>query len=193
MVSQLKTTLDFIDKFGFFDVILPFLLVFTVIFGILEKTKIFGTEELKSHKKPIARRNLNAMVAFCVAFFVVAAGQVVDIMRAALPWVVLVLIFLIAFFILFGALMGEGQFNIWEGKNTKLRGTFITAIFLAMIAIILGAMGLLKATVDYLYANISGGVLSTIVLFVIIIIAIGYVLKDPAKSGSNGGSTGGTT
>ena len=131
-----RGVIDFFGKLGVYDIILPFLLVFTIVFAILEKTKILGQEEIKG-KKQVARRNLNAMVAFTVGFFVIAAGQVVDIIQIALPWVVLVLIILISFFILFGSLMKEGEFDFWgDDKNKGLKGTFVTAIFIAMIAII---------------------------------------------------------
>ena len=38
-----------LDRMGFTDVVLPFLLIFTVIFAVLDKTKILGE----------AKRNLN--------------------------------------------------------------------------------------------------------------------------------------
>ena len=44
MVTPLNNAIEFLREFGFFNVVLPFLLVFTVVFGILEKTRLFGTE-----------------------------------------------------------------------------------------------------------------------------------------------------
>ena len=35
--------LSFLERFGFYDIVLPFLLVFTIVFAVLEKTKILGT------------------------------------------------------------------------------------------------------------------------------------------------------
>ena len=66
MVSPLQNALDFLVAFGFFDVILPFIFVFTIMFAILEKTKIFGKDEVKS-------KNINAMIALVTAFFVIVA------------------------------------------------------------------------------------------------------------------------
>ena len=43
MVSAFGGALDFMNKVGVFDVVLPFLLVFTLIFAFLEKTKVFGS------------------------------------------------------------------------------------------------------------------------------------------------------
>ena len=37
--TVLGGTIEFLQDFGFFDVILPFLLIFTITFGVLEKIK----------------------------------------------------------------------------------------------------------------------------------------------------------
>ena len=93
--TALGAVIDFLKDFGFFDVILPFLLVFTILFGILEKTKIFGVEKIGDKTYP--KKNLNAMVAFVIAFFVVAAKNVVQVLQVSLPNVTLVLIIVIWF------------------------------------------------------------------------------------------------
>ena len=46
-MTALGSAIDFLKDFGFFDVILPFLLVFSILFGILEKTKVFGVEDCR--------------------------------------------------------------------------------------------------------------------------------------------------
>ena len=55
--SPLRNAIEFLNDFGFYDVVLPFLLVFTIVFGVLEKTKLFGVTD----KKP--KQNINAMIA----------------------------------------------------------------------------------------------------------------------------------
>ena len=45
MVSSFRETIIFFEELGVYDVILPFLLVFCIVFAILEKSKIFGTEK----------------------------------------------------------------------------------------------------------------------------------------------------
>ena len=79
-MSVFRESLVFFDQVGLYDVVLPFLLVFTLVFGVLEKSKIFGTEKTADGKNgPYSRKNLNAMVAFCTAFFVVASAQLVSL------------------------------------------------------------------------------------------------------------------
>ena len=177
MVSPLYGSVEFMRSFGIFDIVLPFLLVFTVIFGILEKTKIFGTEG------EITRKNLNAMVAFTVSFFVVAATQIVQLMQTALPYMMFLLVIIIMFMILFGATLGEGELNLWahfQGKRTK--GIFAFGLFIAIIAIVLGAMGMLESLIDWLFLHVTGPVLSTVILLLIVGIFMWVVVGEKASN-----------
>ena len=36
----------FLEKLGVYEIILPFLLVFTMVFAILEKTRVYGVEKI---------------------------------------------------------------------------------------------------------------------------------------------------
>jgi len=65
--SMLAESLQFLSRLGVFDVILPFLLVFTIVYAILEKTKVLGTEKVGG--KVASRKNLNSMVSFVIGFF----------------------------------------------------------------------------------------------------------------------------
>ena len=73
-MSVFREALIFFDQVGLYDVVLPFLLVFTLVFGVLEKSKILGTEK-GGDGEMYTRKNLNAMVAFISGFFVVASAQ----------------------------------------------------------------------------------------------------------------------
>src|SRR3989338_3704900 len=44
MATDFRTLIESLKDYGFFDIVLPFLLVFTLIFAILEKTKLLGLE-----------------------------------------------------------------------------------------------------------------------------------------------------
>ena len=66
--SVFRGVISFFGDIGLYDVVLPFLLVFTIVFAILEKTKVFGVEEIEGKK--YTRKNLNAMASFVIAFLV---------------------------------------------------------------------------------------------------------------------------
>ena len=77
MVSPLGKAVEFLRDFGLFDVILPFLLVFTITFAVLEKTKILGTIKIHGTDEYMPNKNLNSMVSFVVALLVVATANIV--------------------------------------------------------------------------------------------------------------------
>jgi hypothetical protein len=59
------TILDFIARakeFGLFEFYLPFVLIFALFYGLLMKSKVFGTERVA--------RNINAIISFAAAFLI---------------------------------------------------------------------------------------------------------------------------
>ncbi len=91
---------------GFYDFALPFLLVFTIVFAILEKTKIFGTDKEGEPKK-----NINLIVAIVIGLIVINQFQIVDTLNLFLPKVSLFIIVAVMFLVLvgiFGANVSEG-------------------------------------------------------------------------------------
>lgn len=170
MVSALGQAVDFLVDFGFFDVILPFLLVFTVVFGILEKTRIFGVEKIGGEEYP--KKNLNSMVAFVMAFFVIATKQIVMSLQVSLPQVALILIILLSFLMLAGSFMGDSTFS-FEGKKWA---TFLTLIaFIAVVMIFLNSFGWLNPIFEFIKAN-PGTVVVPTVLVAVVIGTIAFVV-----------------
>ncbi|MBS3057685.1 MAG: hypothetical protein J4415_03605, partial [Candidatus Diapherotrites archaeon] len=77
MASSFREALGFLDNIGVYDVVLPFILVFVIVFAILEKTRVFGVYTYPDGKE-YPKKNLDSMVAFCIAFFVIASSQLVE-------------------------------------------------------------------------------------------------------------------
>ncbi|MBI4148148.1 hypothetical protein HY490_02550 [Candidatus Woesearchaeota archaeon] len=68
--------------FGLVDVILPFVLVFAVVFGILEQTKVFGEQ----------RKNVNIVVALVAAMLVLASVDVLSAVNRTASFLAVVLV-----------------------------------------------------------------------------------------------------
>jgi len=134
-VSAFRNMFGFLEKLGVFDVILPFLLVFTIIFAVLEKTKVLGLETVNDKK--VARKNLNAMVAFVAAFLVIASAQLVSIINEVVANVVLVSILSICFLMLVGTFYGDAEFKFKEGSTWFKALTLL--MFIAIVIIFLNA------------------------------------------------------
>lgn len=180
--TVLGGAVDFLQDFGFFDVVLPFLLVFTLVFGILEKTKIFGTEKVGDKEYP--KKNINAMIAFVVAFFVITAKEIVASIRNALPMVSLILLAIICFLMLVGSFVAtKEEFNFLTlfGEGWKLP---ITIVFiLAIVGIFFQSFGWLNPIIDY----ISGRGQNVFIIFVFVGAVAGIIGWLFSSSGSDGG------
>jgi hypothetical protein len=129
--GQLQNMLLRLDNLGLTDILLPFLLIFVIIFAILQKTKVLGEE----------RKNLNIIVALVVGLLVViphATGRFppnsdpVVIINNSLPQLSIVLVAVIFLLVLIGAF---GQDYVFLGVTMP---GWITAFSLVVIIIIFG-------------------------------------------------------
>jgi len=181
--TPLGLALDFLEKFGFFDVVLLFIFVFAVVFAILEKTLILGKEGPKDKEKP--RTSINAMVAFAVALFVVAATNIASVIRESLPMVVLVLIVIISFMLLAGSFMGSGEFSFKDSPFWKI---FLTIImFFSVVLIFMNAIktksgeSWLKYIYNYVVTTWATGPIVSGIIFLIVIVASIYFIVGPKE------------
>jgi len=103
-----------LQEIGIMDVLLPFILVFTIVFAVLQKTKILGHEE-GNDKKP--KKNFNAAIALVMALAVVVphitgsyptpGSDVVNIINLALPNISVVLIAVVMMLLMIGVFGGD--------------------------------------------------------------------------------------
>ena len=120
-----------LESWGLTDVMLPFLLIFVIIYAILQKTKILGE----------ARKNLNVIIGIVVALLVVIPhvtgrfppnSDPVLIINDALPQVSIVLVAVIFLLILIGVF---GQDYVFLGVTMP---GWITLVSLVIIVLIFG-------------------------------------------------------
>ena len=178
--SVLGNAIGFFVQIGVYDVVLPFILVFTIVFAILEKTQIFGKEKVYStegKEYQFTRKNLNAMTAFVIAFFVIASARLVYIINNTLGNVVLLLVLIISFMLLVGAMYtGKDEFEVPK----PWRNFFTVLVFIAIIFIFLNAAGVLGPWYSWLLANWDTNAVAAIGLLVVTILLMLYVTKSPA-------------
>lgn len=176
MASPLENAIQFFKDFGLFDVVLPFLLIFSIVFAILEKTRILGTEKIGSEQLP--KRNLNSMVSFVFALLVVATNKVVATINKAIPNVVLLLVVLITFLILVGVFATTGEFDL-KSKHKNIYISLVVVILIFVIIIFLDALTFDtgETWLEYVYNYVSNywsGPVVTSIIF--LLVAIGAIL-----------------
>jgi len=159
---------------GIYDVILPFLLVFTIVFAILEKTKVLGIDKIEGTE--VTKKNLNAMLSFVIAFLVIASTQLVSIISQVMSHVVLLLILAVCFLMLVGVFFGDKEFTLKEFPGwVKF---FMILMFVGIVVIFLNALNWLKyifGIFDYLEIEYLVGVLS----FLLVLGFMWYIVHEP--------------
>src|SRR5574341_762952 len=90
---------------GFVEVVLPFLLVFTLTYAVLQKTRVLGEEE----KQP--KKRLNAMVAFVMGFFAVLATHLLNVINIMIGYLVLLMVVGLMLAIVLGLAGAEGGYK----------------------------------------------------------------------------------
>lgn len=186
-----KGVISFLERIGVYDVVLPFLLVFTLVFAILEKTKVLGTEEIDGNK--YTRKNLNSIMAFVIAFLVVASTNIVKAINEAMANMVLLLALSFCFLLLIGSFLKEEDFPIFLEKGIW-RSIFMILMFVGIIVIFLNSFSitsdLMSGNSVICYAGASWllcgwnwlvmhwqtNFVATIILLVFIIIFMKYIV-----------------
>jgi hypothetical membrane protein len=174
--TALRGAFEFLEKVGLFDVVLPFMLVFTIVFAILEKTKVFGTEEIDGKK--YTKKNLNAIAAFVIAFLVVASSELVEVITKVSSNVVILLLLAILFLMLVGSFFKEGEPVHLQGGWNVL---FMIIMFVGIVLIFLDALGWLEDTWEFLGGSAQGEGIGAIILIVIIVLFMVFIVREPAK------------
>ena len=184
MASAFRDIIEFFDRIGVYDVLLPFLLVFTIVFAIFEKTKVLGMEEIEG--KSYTKKNLNAMASFVIAFMVVASSKLVQTITEVSSNMVVLLFLAVIFLLLIGSFYKEGELVALEGGWRKL---FMAIMFIGIIVIFLWAVKTDDGepwgeyVIDYVVSNFNSTAVGSIVLMLVIIGFIMYIVQEPKHHG----------
>jgi hypothetical protein len=178
--STFRGTIIFFQKLGIYDVILPFLLVFTIMFAILEKTKVLGTEKVEGEM--VSKKNINAMVAFVIAFLTIASTQIVAIINQTASQIVILLLLSVFFLLLVGSFWKEDQKPIFLDKGWNM--IFMVIMFVGIVLIFLNALSYdghswLAIGWNYLVNINNYEFVSSLILILVVLAFMWYVTKTP--------------
>ncbi len=165
-----RDMLQTMESVGFYDVVFPFLIVFTIFYGILQKVKLFGTSD--------STKNINVVIAFVTAFFVLRVPWIIETIKQFLPRVSLFVIILLMVLLILGIFgtSAEG----WTGLP------FFLAVLLSVGGIIWAVYGSIPGTTTALpywmqLTPSDKGILMAIGIFVLILFM--FKEKKPAEEG----------
>ncbi len=124
-----------LDAIGVTDILLPFILIFTIVFATLQKTKILGD----------GRKNFNVIIALVMGFSVVVPHVTgtypfnfdpVEVINASLPQVSILVVAILMLLLIVGVF----GVNI-EIAGTSLGGMVAFASIIAVAGIFGGSLG----------------------------------------------------
>lgn len=184
--TVLGGVLEFFRQLGVYDVILPFILVFTLMFAILERTQLFGVEKIKD--RSYTKKNLNAMVSFVIAFLVIASSKLVETITKVSSEIVVLLLLIVFFLMMVGTFYTTKEI---EEKGVSLekawRSTFMVFIAIAMAFIFMdaieteGGITWLEVFLGWLGQFYTNAAVAAIVLIIAVIIFMVWITKAPKK------------
>ncbi len=170
-----------LQDWGVMDVLLPFILVFTIVFAVLQKTKILGD----------GRKQFNVMIALVMSLSVVIPHVTgtwqnfgfdpVLAINNALPQVSIIVIAILM------ALLVLGIFgNDIDIAGTSMSGIAMVGSFVA-IALIFGTQVGLFNLPEWLYFLSDPEIQSFVVMILIFAIVIFFITKEDKKDTASHG------
>jgi hypothetical protein len=150
---------------------LPFLLIFFIVFGILEKTKLFGPD----------KKQLNAFIAFVIGLILVGATSPTLTISNLILFLTVAIVVLFVALLLWGFVAGEKGLE-FEKAPKALKWFIGIVIVVAVIIALLWALGtevtVFETVSDFLFKSDWSKSFWTNLSFVaVIIIALVLVLR----------------
>jgi len=161
------------DQVGAYDILLPFILVFTLVFAVLQKINLFGT----------GKKNINAIVSLVIALFFLNNTYLIYVLQKFLPNVSIILIIFLMLLLLIGVFAGPTEFT-----NVSLG----IAFFVSLIAIVIALFTDVFAPTPYggfsgWYYAIDPGTRFMAWLLLFGVVFIMFVMKEPPTAGKGFG------
>ncbi len=157
----------------FVDIILPFLLVFTLVFAILDKTKLLGE----------GKKQINAIMSFVIGIILIGFPFARNIIIKLIPFFVVSLVILFVFMLLYGFISAKKEGDVLnKGLKIALGIIFGLAVIVAVLWITGAWDYIYNAVVERDYA---GKILINFLVIAIIGGAIAIVLTSGKKSGGS--------
>jgi len=152
----------------------PFLLIFFIIFAILEKTKIFGE----------GRKQINALVAFVIGFIFVSAIFPKEMVSNLILFLTIAIAIVFVVLILWGFIMGEKGVNIFDEAPKGVKWAIGIFILIVVAIAVLWAAGIDTANfVDRVFnASWSDTLWTNLIFIILVAIALAIVLSTGKKT-----------
>ncbi|MFH0868651.1 MAG: hypothetical protein V1839_00315 [archaeon] len=167
-IAPLDNVMTLLQNFGFFRVVLPFLLIFALIYAILMKTGVLGKITDPWMK------TVPAIISMAIAFFVISSTPVVDLMMTLIPQASFILVVAL-FLLMIITFVAPTEFltGALDKKWLIPLAIFLIVVFLGIIGAATPQIPLLHGIAQALMGNLAlpeltSEVVSTIIAILVI-------------------------
>jgi hypothetical protein len=172
-----------LERWGIVDVILPFILIFTIVFAVLQKINLFGKDENDVDNN----RKYSAIIAAVVAFAVIIPHvtgsyyygfDAVVVINQALPQVGLLLVAIVMMLLTVGLWTGKGP----NGKGINVWFTGLSVLI--VIGIFLASIGRWNVP-SWLFFLVNNDVISLVIAVLVFGLVIRFIASPSDKGKDN--------
>lgn len=154
------------------EIVYPFLLVFVLVFAILQKTKLLGDDQ----------RQINALISLAISLIFVAFGSATGIVVNLVPWLAVGVVVLLVFFVLLGFVMADNEKGFVVPKGVQIGLGVLIGIFVIIAVIVATGQW------DRVYGSVFegseiSGMATNILLIAIIVGALAVVIFSGKSKG----------
>ena len=149
--------------------VLVFLLIFSVVFAVLQKSKILGD----------GKKQVDALVALSVGLITISVGYSLDLITKLIPFLAISLTIILVFLLLIGFFYNK-EFEAPGWMKT----TAIILAFLAVLVAVIYYTGAGSTIYDFIIGNDST-LLTNIIIVAVAVIAIAIALGFGGKTSSD--------
>ena len=158
------------DNPFFTEMLLPFLLVFVVVFAILQKSKILGD----------GKAQIDAMVGLIVGLLLIGLPQPRNIIVGIMPWMAVGIAVILVFLILYGFVAGDlSKAPAW------MKITFGILAGLFTLAIVLYISGLGDIIMGWLSGDSGSSIWMNVLMIALVIGAMAVAIMGGKKKSSD--------
>lgn len=161
----------------FIEGILPFLLVFVLVFAILQKTKILGE----------GKTQIDALIALAIGLISIAVPTTREFIVNMMPWLAFALVVLLVFLLVYGFVAVDSKSK--EGLEVPkwVKGTVLWLGIIMVVVLAIYITGFWPTVKSWFSGE---DVLSSVLLIIVIAVVVGMVAKPASSGGSSSGKSG---
>lgn len=150
-----------------FEIILPFVLVFTIVFAVFNTTKILG-----------GKKNIDAVISIVLGLLIIRNKNIIDTINRFLPNVALAIIVILMILLVLGVFLGK-EYEWADG----MKG-FAAVVSLVLVLWIFGSSYWNRLGIPNIFSGLGSETKGILIFIAILVIVVWLVSRDDKEKTS---------